>query len=207
MTVNNSLVIIFRTPEYGKVKKRLASETGDERAFSIYKKMLLTTIEKVLPLDNVDIYGFYDGKFPEDIALSYKKIILIPQKGKDLGEKLYNAASYLYEKGYRKIILIGSDSPDLPLEYISEAFLRLNSFDVIIGPSEDGGYYLIGMKKPLSFLFQNIPWGSPRVLEGTISILKKHNIPFSLLPEWYDIDNLETLKRYNKAIAAGDRDL
>lgn len=207
MTVNNSLGIIFRTPEYGKVKKRLASETGHEMALSIYKKMLFTTIEKVLPLNNVDIYGFYDGKFPEDIALRYKKIILIPQKGKDLGEKLHNAVIYLYERLYRKIVLIGADSPDLPMVYITEAFLRLDSFEVTIGPSEDGGYYLIGMKRPADYLFKDMPWGSPEVLGRTINILKKQKIPYSLLPEWYDIDNLEALKRYNKAISAPDKAL
>ncbi|MFN3740555.1 MAG: TIGR04282 family arsenosugar biosynthesis glycosyltransferase [Thermodesulfovibrionales bacterium] len=193
---DKSLGIIFRTPEYGKVKKRLASETGHEMALSIYKKMLFTTMQKALLLDNVEIYGFYDGRFPQDIALRYKKIILIPQRGKDLGEKLYNAASYLYEKGYRKIVLIGADSPDLPVEYIQEAFSRLDSSDVVIGPSEDGGYYLIGMKRPEDYLFKDIPWGSPEVLKRTISKIEKQEPSYFLLPEWYDIDDLERLRKW-----------
>lgn len=202
MKANNSLGIIFRTPEYGKVKKRLASEIGPERALAIFKKMLSATIEKALLLDNVDIYGFYDGKFPEDIALRFKKVILIPQRGKDLGEKLYNAASYLHKKLYRKITLIGSDSPDLPSKYITEAFSRLNYFDVIIGPSEDGGYYLIGMKRPLDTIFRDTPWGSPDVLKRTISKVVRENLSYYLLPPWYDIDDLKTLKRW--LISAAD---
>lgn len=206
MRTNNSLGIIFRSPA-GKVKKRLAFEIGPERALAVYREMLLKTIKKVLSLNDLDIYGFYDGEFPEALALRYKKLVLINQQGKDLGEKMYNAVTYLYENHYNKIVLIGADSPDLPVEYISEAFSRLDSSDVVIGPSEDGGYYLIGMKRPEDYLFKDIPWGSPRVLEGTINILKKQKIPYSLLPEWYDIDNLETLNRYNKAISAADIDL
>ena len=193
---DNSLGIIFRTPEYGKVKQRLASETGHEIALSLYKEMLFTTIENVLSLNNVDIYGFYDGRFPEDIAFRYKRLVLIPQEGRDLGEKMYNAIVLLHTKGYGRIALIGADSPDLPPDYISEAFSGLDSSDVVIGPSEDGGYYLIGMKKPVDFIFKEITWGSSEVFMRTIHILKRQGIPYFLLPKWYDIDNIESLKRY-----------
>ncbi|MFN3479899.1 MAG: TIGR04282 family arsenosugar biosynthesis glycosyltransferase [Thermodesulfovibrionales bacterium] len=193
--IDRSLGIIFRTPEYGKVKKRLASETGHGRALSVYKEMLFTTMEKVLLLNNLDIYGFYDGRFPEDIV-RFKKIILIPQRGRDLGEKLYDAICYLYKKSYRKIVLIGADSPDLPSEYISEAFSWLDSFDLVIGPSKDGGYYLIGMKRPLDIIFRDIPWGGPEVLKRTISNIETQGLSHFLLPQWYDIDNLETLKKW-----------
>lgn len=196
MSKSNSLGIIFRTPEYGKVKKRLASEIGHELTLTVYREMLHTTIERVCLLKNVDIYGFYDGVFPDEIALNYKDMVLLPQKGKDLGDRLYNAASYLHNKCYSKIVLIGADSPDLPIEYISEAFSRLDSFDIVIGPSEDGGYYLIATKEPLKAIFSDIPWESGDVLEKTLSVIERKGTFYFLLPEWCDIDNLETLNRW-----------
>ncbi len=191
-----ALGIIFRTPEYGRVKKRLALEIGAEKTLSIYRAMLTTILKKVVNLKYIDIYGFYDGSFPEEAASRFSEIPLVHQKGKDLGERLYNAVDYLYVRGYGKIVLIGSDSPDLPPEYISETFSGLDSFDIVIGPSEDGGYYLIGMKKPVDFLFTDIPWGCPDVFKKTIFTIKTQGLSYYLLPRWYDIDDLKTLKRW-----------
>lgn len=196
MNKRSALGVIFRTPEYGKVKKRLAAEIGPKQALYFYREMLLTTLERVLLLKDVDIFGFYDGRFPKDIAVKFKKICFINQRGNDLGEKLTHAAVYLLGKGYDNFIFIGADSPDLPLQYILEGFWRLKSFDLILGPSADGGYYLIGMKRLVSTIFSNIPWGCPDVLKTTILKAEMEKLSYSLLPPWYDIDDLKTLKRW-----------
>ncbi len=201
MNNQSALGIIFRVPEYGKVKKRLALQIGADRALKIYTTMLFKTIENVSKLKDINIYGFYDGNVSAlpDIL---NKFPLIPQKGDDLGERMFNAIKFLFEKGYKKAALIGSDSPDLPVSYVEDAFLQLNAHEVLIGPTIDGGYYLIGMKTPLDKIFKGIIWGSSSVLKDTISIANKEGIKYFLLPEWYDIDDVEGLKRWeNKQLS------
>lgn len=196
MTGKKCIGLIFRTPEHGRVKNRLASQIGNEKTLLVYTLMLNATFQNISVLEDIDIYGFYDGGFPEDIYKKgwFKKII--PQKGEDLGEKLLEATKYLFNKGYNRIALMGADSPDLPVSHIKEALKKLDNFDLVIGPSEDGGYYLIAMKEPLNYIFKNIPWGSNEVLKSTIRIAQKKKISLYLLPEWYDIDTLKDLKRW-----------
>jgi len=193
--IDSSLGVFFRTPEYGKVKTRLASWIGHEKTLAIYNEMLKVTFKKALRIFSIaDLYGFYDG--PEPTGYNIREIELLPQKGNDLGEKICNALNILFQKGYKKVILIGSDSPDLPTVYIKEAFERLNIFRLVIGPSEDGGYYLIGMTEPLEFLFKDIPWSTSSVLMKTLDLATRHGIEYSLLPEWYDVDDLEGLRKW-----------
>ncbi len=193
---DNALGMLFKTPEYGKVKTRLASVIGHEKALLIYEEMLNASIQQLLSFYSIaDLYGFYAGREPTDY-MSERRIIFCPQEGKDLGERMFNAINLLFKKGYKKVILIGSDSPDLPAVYIKDAFERLNFFKLVIGPSEDGGYYLIGMTEPMEFLFKNIPWGSNSVLKNTIEVAIREGIQYSLLPVWYDVDDLEGLKKW-----------
>lgn len=210
MNEKSAIGIMFRIPEHGRVKSRLAREIGDEMTLWVYRDMLETTLKRVSALSSIaDIYGFFTGMTSDD-SWGYKDIPLIPQTGNDLGERIFNVALRLFYGGttcggnmlkqpgrYNKVIIIGVDSPDLPLEYIKEAFLRLEHFSVVIGPCEDGGYYLIGMVEPLEVMFKDIPWGTPEVLNRTLSILRGYGVSFDLLPEWYDIDDLKTLKRWS----------
>ena len=138
-----------------------------------------------------------EGGFEKGGILEFlKKIPLYPQKGSNLGEKMYDAIKWLFNKKYKKISLIGSDSPDLPLTFIIDAFEKLDSYNLVIGPSEDGGYYLIGMSKPYDRIFKNIKWGHDSVLKETISNANAAGISYFLLPEWYDIDDLNSLDRW-----------
>lgn len=191
---SKALGIMFRIPEFGQVKRRLAIQIGDNEALKVYALMLHETINKVLILKDVDLFGFYESTDKENIKIN--KIRALPQKGNDLGEKMNNAVHCLFEKGYEKVVLIGADSPDLPLKYIEDAFLGLNTYDLVLGPTEDGGYYLIGMKKPLDFLFKDVKWGSKEVLKNTITIAQKEGINYFLLNQWYDIDDVDGLKRW-----------
>ncbi|WP_333654686.1 TIGR04282 family arsenosugar biosynthesis glycosyltransferase [Dissulfurispira sp.] len=195
MNNKSALGILFRIPEYGKVKKRLAAQIGTEDALSVYAAMLYETIESVSKLTDIDIYGFYQGLASTQHSL-LKKFQSMPQKGKDLGERMLNAVQWLFEKGYNKVVLIGADSPDLPARYIEDAFLKLNYYELVIGPAVDGGYYLIGMNMPLGIIFKGIKWGSNSVLKDTISIANNEGIRYFLLPQWYDIDDIESLRQW-----------
>lgn len=185
--------LMFRSPEYGNVKKRLASRIGDDEALKAYTEMLYATLNNLRGLNEIDLLGFYHGSYPD--YEGRKDIRLVKQEGKDLGERMFNAISYLYNKGFKRIVLIGSDSPDLPISYIRLAFLKLNDHDLVIGPAEDGGYYLIGMKRPIQ-LFKNIRWGSSSVLKDSIKKAEDMKVKYSLLPVWYDIDDIEGLRQW-----------
>lgn len=197
-----ALGIIFRIPEYGKVKSRLARQIGHENALAIYTLMLNKTIENVSNLRGVDIYGFYDGDKSKAVDF-IKRLCAIPQEGKDLGERMLNVIRWLFGKGYDKVILIGADSPDLPLCYIEDAFSRLNHCELVIGPAMDGGYYLIGMNRFLKGLFEGIEWGRNTVAEDTILKAQNNGIKYFLLPYWYDIDDIDGLKRSSGPMRQG----
>jgi rSAM/selenodomain-associated transferase 1 len=206
-----ALGVFFRIPEYGKVKRRLAAEIGDEAALQAYKEILDAALENVLKVLTADLYGFYDGGNIFDLPfLSHEggrgssqslnlPLVYRPQESGSLGERLYNAFEWLSRKGYSKIVLAGSDSPDMPASYISDAFKNLESRDLVLGPTEDGGYYLIGMRGPHRLLMGDIPWGTGMVLQQTLRLAAGEGISYSLLPEWYDIDTRENLLRWKAA--------
>lgn len=192
----SSLGVFFRTPEYGRVKTRIAAEIGDGMALQLYRLMLAETFEKTDSLKNAEVYYFYEGSVP--VIGSSDRRTYMPQAGADLGEKMRNAFRTLLNSGYCRICLIGADSPDLPVSYIDEAFRRLDMCDIVIGPARDGGYYLIGMKQMYERLFDNISWGTDRVFEETLSAIREYyaGSGYSLLPEWYDIDTIDDATLY-----------
>ena len=232
MSKKSALGIFFRIPLYGKVKKRLAAEIGKDAALKAYRSMLDATIENVLRIQGIDIYGFYEGEniyhpplYPlpsregevewyfskgEEFPLSLRervrvrgmKFSCMSQKGNNLGERMSNAIQWLFQKGYEKVSLIGADSPDLPPSFITDALEKLDSYDLVIGPSEDGGYYLISMNKPFDIIFKNINWGHKNVLKDTVSKAKAVGISYFLLPKWYDIDDLNSFNRWKLKIPA-----
>ncbi len=193
---SDALGILFRIPQFGKVKSRLAKEIGEEATLKAYESMVKATIDNATKLRGIDIYGFYEGEVTSLNFLPPITLPLILQKGSNLGERMYNAFQWLFDNGYQKVSLIGSDSPDIPISFIEMAFQKLNFYELVIGPSEDGGYYLIGMKKPHKEIFKNILWGRDTVLRDTIFNAINAGICYFLLPEWYDIDDLNTLSRW-----------
>jgi len=125
------------------------------------------------------------------------------QVGQDLGLRMYNAMRDEIALGSRRVVLIGCDSPDLPPEYVRRAVPALETAPFVLGPSEDGGYYLIGASRLMREPFEGLQWGSSSVLSKTIEILKKNKIRFSLLPAWYDIDRPEDVERLKKSNRPG----
>ena len=120
----------------------------------------------------------------------------LPQRGRDLGERMKNGFLDTFTRGFEKVVLIGSDIPDLPLSFVEEAFTSLSEMDAVIGPSFDGGYYLIGFTKGafLPRVFEGIAWGTEKVFKSTIQILTDEKRKLYVLPRWRDIDTIEDLK-------------
>lgn len=193
-----ALLIFTKNPEPGKVKTRLAATLGNAKALSIYRQLLEHTasITNYLPIDKFIFYSVYVEHADLWDAKHYHKEV---QRGKDLGEKMDNAFATAFQMVYDRVVIIGTDCPELNAGIIMNAFAYLNNHDVVIGPAEDGGYYLLGMKRHYTLLFKNINWSTENVFDETITICKKNNINYSFLPVLHDIDEEKDLIYLKKA--------
>lgn len=185
------LLIFTKNPVAGKVKTRLAKDLGNEKALEIYKFLLFHSVKFTSPIKSEKHVYYSDTVNPNDI---WDNDIYIKKKqsGKDLGERMYNAFNDGFEKDYKRIIIIGSDMYDIDSEVVEKAFRELKDHDYVIGPAEDGGYYLFGMKALNSNVFKNKNWGSSSVLEDTLKDLEDKNV--KLLEILNDVDVLEDIK-------------
>jgi len=196
---NRCLLFFIKNPEKGKVKTRLASAIGDEMAVKLYRRFLLEMLSTL----NRGTFLFYLCFYPGDSLNDLKDwlgdyYLYAPQMGEHLGERMKNGFMEAFSMNFKRVVLIGSDIPDLPLEFIEEAFTALRNHDAVIGPSVDGGYYLVGFRDR-SFspqVFEEIPWSTDRVFEETMKVLKHEKLTVHTLPPWRDIDTIEDLQNY-----------
>jgi len=180
----SKLVVFARNPALGKVKSRIAKLLGNEKALKIYHKLLDHTI--YLTENSGLPFVIY---FSDHISYTNPTLCRI-QQGKDLGEKMLRC--FIDELATRqKVCLIGSDCLLLTQAILQDAFTQLATHDVVVGPAADGGYYLIGMKKPHHELFKDIAWGTDAVLAGTLDKCQKQNLSVKELPILNDIDRPE----------------
>ncbi len=188
------LIIFVKNPQLGKVKTRLAADVGDERALEIYRRLLSKTHE-VTQSHGFDKWVFYSDYLEEtDLWQSgYEKKL---QKGLNLGERISNAFQAGFENHYDRICIIGSDCYELDDATIINAFGHLSNHDVVLGPANDGGYYLLGMNSFSPELFKDVEWSTDKVLAQTISSVTKVGKSYYLLPVLSDIDTLEDLKQF-----------
>jgi len=189
----NLLLIFTRNPELGKVKTRLAKTIGAEKALAIYKFLLAHT-KKVTEKIACDKAVYYSVKVREDDLWNGEIYQKKQQLGEDLGIRMQNAFQDAFANGYEKVLIVGSDLIDLSEEIIEKGFLQLASNDVVIGPAEDGGYYLLGMKSVHPNVFKNKNWGTSTVREGTLNDLKDKKV--HLLNELNDADVLDDIKEH-----------
>ena len=194
-TSKKALIIFIRNPELGQCKTRLAKTTGDEAALNIYTFLLQHTAQ-VSEAVKADKYVFYSETINKNDLWNTDVFRKKIQNGTDLGSRMENAFSKLFGLGYEKVMIIGSDLLDLNQHHIEIAFEAFNHHDVVIGPSKDGGYYLLGMKKIHENIFKNKTWGTETVLKETLNDLQ--NIKVELLEELNDIDTFEDMKHYKQ---------
>jgi uncharacterized protein len=201
MPGNNSeraLMIFVRNPVKGKVKTRLAKSIGKEKALAIYNDLLEYTFNVTRSTDchKVVFYSdFVDRNDIWDESVFHKKL----QSGRDLGERMKNAFTTMLGDGFKKVVIIGSDCPEINSTLIDNAFGMLDYTDVVIGPATDGGYYLLGLKQMHSALFDKKSWSTPHLLNETTGELNTGSIPFSLLPELSDVDEEKDLGNFSIA--------
>jgi hypothetical protein len=188
------LIIFIKNPELGKCKTRLAATVGDEKALQFYKKMLERTHEVVLPV-NAHKTVFYSGFIDKnDQWAENNQFSKALQKAGDLGDKMNLAFEESFKAGYESICIIGSDCYELDTETISNAFSILENKDAVIGPSTDGGYYLIGMNRLIPEVFTNKKWSTETVSADSIDDFRNLHISFGELQALTDIDTEEDLK-------------
>ncbi|NQY06003.1 MAG: glycosyltransferase [Flavobacteriaceae bacterium] len=193
--MSKNLILIFtRNPELGKCKTRLAKTIGNENALTVYKILLEHTRQIVTDLD-CDKAVYYSVKVREQDDWSNLVFSKHQQIGNDLGIRMKNAFQNSFDSGYSKVLIIGSDLYDLNPAHIIKAFEQLNSHDLVIGPAEDGGYYLLGMKEVHATIFHNKEWGTETVCQQTLEDLKNKSV--YLLEELNDIDVFEDIKDYD----------
>lgn len=190
-TSNKALIIFVRNPEIGKCKTRLAKSIGDASALKIYKHLIEHTV-KITKNLKTDKFVFYSENIwirdAWDFEIYRKKL----QEGDDLGVRMENAFSELFASGYKEVIIIGSDMLDLSQSDLEFAFSNLDNHDFVLGPADDGGYYLLGMKKLNSKIFKNKNWGTKTVLRDTLKDLEHDFIGY--LPIKNDIDSINDIK-------------
>jgi rSAM/selenodomain-associated transferase 1 len=201
---DNAVILFARDPVLGQVKTRLSSSLDDETILRLYTCFIEDSLEKIRLVDNVDCFvgispsclsGFFNG-------MEGSNTRLFIQQGKNLGAKMRQAFVDRFADGYEKVVIIGSDSPSLPVSYINQALI--SNKDLMLGPSTDGGYYLIAMTGKVSEVFGGIAWGTDQVLDETLSCVKKTGVSLEVLPVWYDVDlpeDLKFLKTHLKLIA------
>ena len=199
----NLIIVFVRNPELGKVKTRLSKSIGDPAALKIYK-ILLSHTESVLNSISADKVVYYSEEIQQNDLWSEILYLKRLQKGTDLGTRIKHAFETAFSDLYEKVVIVGSDLYDLNTTHIENALEALENHDLVIGPSLDGGYYLLGMKELHSAVFKNKSWGTDSVLESTLKDLKQQKV--KLLEALNDIDTFEDLKAHPELLKTIKKD-
>jgi rSAM/selenodomain-associated transferase 1 len=188
------IAIFARTPVKGFVKTRLSRDLDEIFVVNLYKNFILDTLLKIKSI-KIQYKIFFDPPGTENLMSSWLGADndFNLQQGNDLGERMQHAFESMFESTVSKGVIVGTDLPDLPVKYIYDALDGLEKNNAVIGPSADGGYYLIGFNKE-SFnasVFEQMPWGGKTVFDDTMALFKKAKLSVHVLSKWRDVDTYE----------------
>ncbi|CAH0999259.1 hypothetical protein LEM8419_00556 [Neolewinella maritima] len=195
-----ALIIMVKNPIAGKTKTRLAQDVGDEMALRMYGILLEYTRDQALGLTDVTRYLHYSDHVRSDDGWPGDRFIKLVQVGPGLGERMAAAFDHAFARHHDRVIIIGSDCPGVTTELLDEAFAALTTHEVVIGPANDGGYYLLGMRHPHPTLFTDMSWSTSDVLEETLARTQVQGLSTHRLPVLSDIDHLEDWLGYGWAL-------
>lgn len=189
------LIIFVKNPVPGAVKTRLQTRYTPEQAAGIYRAFVRDTLAYAgaVPADRRLLAFDPPDAGPDIRRLAGPGWECFPQEGTDLGGRMHAASARSFGLGARRAVVIGTDIPSLPPGHIRRAFDLLCERELVLGPSTDGGYYLIGLSRPTPALFREVEWSSERVFAQTLEQAAAHNLTLGLVPPWYDIDTPEEL--------------
>jgi rSAM/selenodomain-associated transferase 1 len=199
----NALLVMAKYPTPGRTKTRLSPPLSPEQAAQLSECFLLDTLDLMRRLAQTQLVIAYS---PAGAASYFSRLApdfeLLPQQGPDLGVRLDNALTDYLALGYERVAIMNSDGPTLPLAYLTAAFEGLaGDTEVVLGPAEDGGYYLIGLTRPVPRLLREVQMSTPRVLADTLALAAEEDLRVELLDPWYDVDDGESLARLAAELA------
>lgn len=202
-----ALFVMAKDPRAGQVKTRLCPPLTAETAARLYQCFLADVLDIVAGVPGVDpVVAFSPPEAHKEFAhLTSGRFRLVPQAGADLGARLENTFRVLFQQGYERVAAVSTDSPDLPLEYLREAFARLDQAPVVLGPCPDGGYYLLGLSRLIPELFRDMPWSTERVVSETEARARRLGADVLRLPEWHDVDTAADLDRLMRNLVGDGR--
>jgi uncharacterized protein len=193
--LKRGLAILTKAPIAGQVKTRLAPVLGPEGAADLYHCFLSDTLDLALHVGGVEVSILYDppeaSQWLRDMA--GESIDVAPQSGGDLGRRMNNGFRHLFARGCGSAVIIGADLPTLPLSRLTAAFAMLDRQPAVLGPTMDGGYFLIGLRDLQPQLFQGVAWGTRQVLGQTVDRANHLGLAVECLEPWYDVDTVEDL--------------
>jgi rSAM/selenodomain-associated transferase 1 len=180
----------------GLVKTRLAMQIGAERAATVYYQFVTTLLQRLGDCGEQRILAYA----PSERGSQFATILpdgwqLQSQADGDLGLRMKSFFEQRFAAGCQRVVLLGSDSPNVPLEYVSQAFDLLRQHDVVLGPTEDGGYWLVGAAGNVPNIFAAIPWSTPQVWSATLAAIGAAGLSHAAVPTWYDVDQQNDLSR------------
>ena len=195
-----SLVLFAKPPVLGKVKTRLAHTLGEADALNVYAALLKDSLSLMSQWLQRETQGpqrarVYLSEAGDTQETLWDGLETYLQRGKDLGERMENCFAQEWDEGAHKVVLIGADAPMLPFYFLRQAFDALNWHDLVLGPAFDGGYWLVGAKEKTPPIFKDIQWSSSKVMEETMQKLKGSDVDATLLPFWYDVDDIDDVRR------------
>ncbi len=197
---NTAIIIFTKFPVEGKVKTRLAKNMGNKFAVSFYRKCAEHTFKELVKVKETGselfLFCSEENEIEQVMKWAGNNFNYYSQQGDDLGLKMYNAFDTMFKIGYKKVIIIGTDVPDVSMKIVRSAISVLDNYSVVIGPANDGGYYLLGFKSKLIDLFSGIEWSTNSVFDNTIEKLNRSKINYFMLDELTDIDTLEDLQNW-----------
>jgi rSAM/selenodomain-associated transferase 1 len=205
---DTALVVMARYPEEGKTKTRLARTIGDTHAVALYAAFLSDLAHHLARLPYCDLHWTYTpanvdfAAFVRELVPTYAPYIQsFAQQGPDLGARLHYAFQWAHAHGFARSIIIGSDSPQITPDIVARARAALDDADVVLGPAEDGGYYLIAMRQPHD-VFSGIPMSTPDVLQMTIEAAQRQQLSVRLIDTLFDVDEVADLQHLARLLAA-----
>ena len=192
-------VVMVKAPRAGEVKTRLVPPLTGAEASSLASSFARDTVESVrrVASEVVIAYAPDDGRDVLEAVLGGEGLLWFAQRGEDLGARIESASAFAFERTSSPVIVIGTDSPTMPPTFVGRAFASLSAreSDVALGPTEDGGYYLVGLRQPFPGLFRNVEWSTPRVYRQTALNASRLALRVLELPRWYDVDTSADLLR------------
>jgi len=205
----NALLTVAKRPAPGRTKTRLTPPLSPPQAAALYQCFLQDTLDLIRQVPQTQPVIAYLPREAEPyftaLAPDFDHIL---QQGPDLGARLDNALTHYLQLGYKHVAIMNSDGPTLPVDYLVAAFAALaGEADVVLGPSDDGGYYLIGLKRPAPRLLREVTMSTPTVTTETLALAAEEGLRVELLPPWYDVDDAAALARLTAELAQNPADV